>query len=738
MDIREARQQVGRVARSGVVDGDYFPLAGGLNTDDSPLTIAPGELLDGVNYEPRTLGGYQRLQGYERLDGHIAPSQAPYYILAFNSGTPAHYPSVGTVIKDASSSTFGTILVPLVLDNTGLAGYAVIGSLQGASLPIVVGGAGHVLQQPSSGAFNWGVSTGAAVIYGQSGNPTLDAAYRVAAREAARALIQKVPGTGPVRGVVEYNGTVYAFRDNAGGTEGFMYKAVGTGSANNSGWEQLGPNQTLAFTAGSLQVNVGDQIEQLATASLAVVLRIVLESGDYAAGTAAGLFVLAIGASSGFTNGGTLIDTTQAGATVGTISGTVQTPTLLPGGTYDFRIQNFFGSTGSIRLYGCDGVNPAFEFQDTAGPTAPFAGYFMQIASGMPVDTPKRLECHRGRLWLGFPGGSVQPSGINDPVVFSALQGAAELGVGYEITAMLGEMSPSQSAFYSTATLFIFTPEQIFTITGDGPNWILGPYAVDTGGSAFSVQRLGQGIFINERGFAILQAVQQLGNFALASVSLKIQSLIAGILANAVCSSISKNRSLYRLFMSDGRYVAIGFKDLKITGITLCDLSQAMSCAWAGNTLSGAELLLAGGTNGYVYQLDSGIQIDGGQLNAFLHTAFHFSKTPSRQKRYRRAQLDLFANGQCTLQFAPDYSFGQAGADAPRTLASVGSAPNPGEYANFSWSNGTVASPTFKLEGSGTNVGFVLLHQSTNENPHVIQGITLHKSMRRLDRGSQT
>lgn len=48
-------------------------------------------------------------------------------------------------------------------------------------------------------------------------------------REALRANINAVPGSGPVRGVWVYNNKVYAFRDNAGATECLMYEATGSG-----------------------------------------------------------------------------------------------------------------------------------------------------------------------------------------------------------------------------------------------------------------------------------------------------------------------------------------------------------------------------------------------------------------------------------------------------------------------------------------------------------------------------
>lgn len=715
MDIQEARQSLPKRARSAVMDNDYFPLAGGLNVAETPMQLTPGELIGVLNYEPKTLGGYQRLQGYERYDGQLAPSQAQYWLMNFGSGVPANYPVVGNVVTGVTSGATGVVLVANVLNLPNTSGELILGRVTGTFV---------LTENLEVGSTVFGACT-AVPVADSASDDTLDSTYTVAAREAQRALIAIVPGSGPVLGVTVYNGVVYAWRNNIEGSAAAMWKASG------SSWVAVPPYPQLRFVAGGNQINAGDTIIGVTSTNTATVLRVVLQSGSWAAGTAQGFFILNAGAPA-FVNGEVLNDTSIASATT---SSTAVAPTILPFGKYDFCVNNFYGSTGTIRLYGCDGLNKAFEFQDSPQ-------FLCPIETGMPVDAPLYIEQHRGRLWLAFNGGSVQPSGINDPTVYSALQGAAELGVGEYITGLLGEMSPSQSAFYSTATLFVFTNVATYTITGDGPNWIMGPFSVDTGAFPFSVQRLGQGMLLNDRGFATLTAIQQLGNFAIANFSQKIQPLIPEIKSLAACSTVSKDLSLYRLFLTDGRFVSIGFKDQKVTGITICDLSQPMNCAYAGETLGGAQFLVMGGTNGYVYQMDSGIQIDGAELNAFMRSAFHYSKMPSRQKRYRRAQLDVQAQGDCTLMYAPEYSFGAPAiqSDASRTLALVGGGGywDVAQWDEFKWDNAASSAPTFKLEGSGLNISQVIAHSSSDEPPHTIQGVSLHKSLRRLDRGSST
>lgn len=101
-------------------------MAGGLDYETPALSVQPGRMLSCKNYEVNTLGGYTRVQGYERFDGQPSPTE-----------------SVDKV--------------------------------------------------------------------------------------AARALIQAVPGSGPIRGVHVYKGEVYAFRDTADGLACKMHKATATG-----------------------------------------------------------------------------------------------------------------------------------------------------------------------------------------------------------------------------------------------------------------------------------------------------------------------------------------------------------------------------------------------------------------------------------------------------------------------------------------------------------------------------
>lgn len=57
----------------------YFQFSGGLNIDVPALSISPGQVIDCRNYEAARSGGYRRIDGYERYDGHPEPSDLKLY-----------------------------------------------------------------------------------------------------------------------------------------------------------------------------------------------------------------------------------------------------------------------------------------------------------------------------------------------------------------------------------------------------------------------------------------------------------------------------------------------------------------------------------------------------------------------------------------------------------------------------------------------------------------------------------
>ena len=234
-------------------------LRGGLDIVSSPLIVDPGRLWTCVNYEPAD-GGYRRIRGYERFDGRLRPSEAEYWMLAFDGDVTAA-PDPGDTITGQTSTA--TAVVLKTVD-----GEYVIGELDDAfdddeglnasgAAGTVSGGSGITMLERRLGA----------------PDVVTDLEYRDLAAAHRRTTIAAVPGSGHVRGVWAFEDAVYAFRDNAIETAGVMHKATPTG------WEVVMLGHSIGFDAGAVEPTVGEMVTGATSAATARLGAVVLGEG---------------------------------------------------------------------------------------------------------------------------------------------------------------------------------------------------------------------------------------------------------------------------------------------------------------------------------------------------------------------------------------------------------------------------------------------------------------------------
>ena len=193
--------------RTPPVSYDLIRLAGGFDQVTPTLSLAPGVARRAANFECSITGGYTRIAGYERFDGRPSPSDALYLVLVCNvTGTVA----VGDSVTGSSSSATAKVIA---VDGSDVVLTRMVGDF-------VVGEYLNI-----SGAFEAEITT----VQGPSADGLEDATYKSLAAEDYRSDIQAVPGSGSILGVALYNGTIYAWRNNAGGTAAVMHKSSATG-----------------------------------------------------------------------------------------------------------------------------------------------------------------------------------------------------------------------------------------------------------------------------------------------------------------------------------------------------------------------------------------------------------------------------------------------------------------------------------------------------------------------------
>jgi hypothetical protein len=682
----------------------YFPFMGGEILTDPALSQPPGSLLFGKNYEVYPEGGYRRIDGFERYDGRTKPSESIYWILEFETGTTA---TVDTnVITGATSGAVAELIVDSVVDSGSYAGNDAIGYMAVALLT----GTFQVGENIQVSASTVAVVKELANALGAT-TDALDTTYSQASIERARSKITVITGSGPIRGVWVYNGSTYAFRDNAGATECKMFKASTTG------WSAVDLGQYIKFNTGSATVAEGATITGATSSATGVVRRVAIRTGTVGTSNALGVFVLT-GVTGTFQNAENL---QVSSSTVAVSTSALITVALVPGGRYEFVNYNFGGSTATNRVYWVDGFNTCFEYDGT---------YAVPIFTGMSVDTPTHLAAHKKHLFLAFHKGSLQHCSIGDPYGWSVVTGAAEIGTGDEITGL--QVQPGDA-------MAVFNRNRIYILYGtSSADWNLKTFSNDSGAGEYTIQNLTETMFLDDRGITTFSAVNAYGDFAMNSISKKIRPIISDKKGLSIASVRVRSKGQYRIFFNDGTGIYATFSGNKIAGFIRVDLGKVVYTVCSAEDTSGDEILFFGSNDGYVYQMDKGTSFDGSTVEAMLRLSYYHFDTPTRDKRFRKIQFEMTGDSSISLQFQPDYSYSDPDVPAARTrnlnIEGSGGYWNIDNWDAFNWTGQIISTSEENLDGIGTNMGMLILSESIYEQPHIIQGVTVHYSPRRVRR----
>lgn len=694
-------------------------LQGGLDLATPAVRLSPGAAIAAKNYEsaPR---GYRSIDGLERLDGHPSPSDASYSYLPFKTGNTALM--TGAVVTGATSGATGKLLQNGTLQSGSYGASTAIGYLV---LRNVVGifAANENIQV---GAVTKAVSSDISRDRGAL-NDADDTTFYQAAIAAARADIAAVPGSGPIRGIWMFQGVKYAFRNNADASHCVMWKATA------AGWVAVNSSSlVLAFTAGGsggIAINVGDMIAGAISGTTATVVRIVLTSGSFTGADAVGRLYLST-ASGNFVAEDIKIGVTVAGHVAGTFV-IYSTSALLPGGAYKFRNENFYGASNLRRMYWADGVNSAFEFDGTVA---------TPIFTGMAVDAPLRLETHKNQLFLTFPGGSLQNSAPGNPYGWSVVLGAAEIGIGEEITNLLSAVS---------GVLMITGANSIHILYGNTvDDFSLSTLSRDAGAIADSTQNMGASpYYMDNQGIREMSATQAYGNFTFGTgaISQNVQPLVKFKYDNGakVINSLRvRGKDQYRIFYDDGTGLSVYVARLNQNGQSVpevlpFDLGLNFLCGTA-YTDDGGEILLFGSDDGFVYQLDAGTSLDGATLDGFLRLPFYNLKSPAMNKQWKKTTVEMDATATTILGLVAAFDYGDP--DSPPELEQQFDVQGGGGFwdestwNDFYWSTAVNGRAEAYIDGFGANCSLTIFYSGIYQVPHTLQAVTYNYAQRGLVR----
>jgi len=669
-----------------VQEPEYVRLIGGLDQHTPTLSLKAGALRESKNWEASINGGYSRIKGYERFDGRPNPSDAVYGTLTLNvTGSLA----VGDVMTGVTSAATAKVIY------------------RNGSLVVTTKQTGLFV---AAETINVGGTPRATVTTIGGSEPALDFRARMLnlAADEYRNDILVVPGSGPIRGVFQFLGVTYAFRDNIGGTASILYKSTA------GGWTLVPFNHSLPFSNANTSVQVGDTLTQFT--STATIIRVIVETGTLASGTNTGRLLITAPSGGNFSAGAA----TSTGGGALTINLGNAIPVLSPGGTYEFDVGTV---AAEKRVYGVDGVNKAFEFDGTT---------LVQIAvAGNSPDAPKHLLVHSGHLLLSY-GNSLQNSGIGDPFNWTVTAGGGERQADGEIT-ILKRLSGSQA----TPAAAVCSDESTQILYGSSnADFQLVSYEDSTGAKAKSAQRLGGLLVLDDHGVTNVATSQNFGNFVSNSLTLNIRSYMQERRNLCTGSMVLRDKSQFRLFFSDGSGLYLTMANGKLIGAMPVVFPNIVRCVSRGETPNGAETAYFGSDSGYVYRLEAGTSFDGAAIDWDLTTVYANQRRIRRDKRYRSATFEVSGNSYAQFNVIFDLDYGSTRRRQQTSEESIELALSEFNWDEFVWDEFTwdgkgLLPTTNKIKGSGENIAVRVFGSSDYFDQFTLNSVVLTYSLRK-------
>lgn len=686
-------------------------MTGGLDTSSAPMSVPEGCVVGSKNYIERVVdGGYETPGGYERYDGRQRPSDAEIVAIEAD-GTWTTAAVVGATATGGISGATGTICY---YSGTLIALTEVVGTFVN----------GEVLQV---GAASIGIA--------DTSSPSVDALtlndMLAGAAEIYRAAIEAPPGSGPLLGACVIDNVVYAFRNNAGGTQQDVWKAT------SAGWvavEYPNPWKVSFDTGNGVASDIGSFFMTQGGVTAAV-HRVMRDEGSWTGGTAKGILALR-----GAPTGGSLTTGAATITGLGTVNLTsvAAAAPLAPNGrwsfvSYQFNEQYFSMPPGSLPVYGVDRVERP-GLADGGGNCIEFDGFMATPLYVNGISGPWRIACHKQHLFVVERHTNLVHSGIENPYAFNALEGGGDIKIGGKVTAL----EPVQGS-QDVGAMAILSENRTDILYGnDESNWNLVGLSSSVGAKVYSTQTIDSLIGMDKEGVRDFRPTQTFGNFTYNTLTNHVRRNVVG--RTPVGSVVDRAGGRYRMFFADGSW--------------LCGTPRKGRWSWMPGEypvalhwvqdweLDGEPVMLAGGEDGMLYMLDKGRSFDGEPIEAWLKMAYAHCGDPMARKAFRGVSVEIRGESAGELQVMCDYSYGDTAIsqNAP-SAATNNPIPPPGTPWDLgTWDTGTWDSQyatTLDIgsEGVGENASVIFYSRTAKQLPHHITTLQHHYLPRRKKRG---
>jgi hypothetical protein len=326
---------------------------------------------------------------------------------------------------------------------------------------------------------------------------------------------------------------------------------------------------------------------------------------------------------------------------------------------------------------------------------------------------PAYIDEFRNHLFLGYSVGALVFSGPGLPLDYRTIAGAGTFAFGDDMTGML-----------SVATsLVVYGRGLIEYVAGNSVDDFQKLTVTAAAGAVLRTPQVfgTDQIYLDDAGLRRLSSSANYGDFedgdgdAIASAA--VQAEAAGE-RHPTTSLVVTAKDQYRLHWDDGSGVVL-YMGRKYPETLPFKLPVTFFSSCVGEIQSGnGDRVFAGGTDGYVYELNKGTSFDGAAIDTYLRLSFNNLKSPTQNKVFHKFSADVLCDDAITvgIKFDIDYSRAPERGDQSNEAASAGMPIiSTDAFASIDWTQPVQGEVTHYLYGFGRNVAVTLITSAADK-----------------------
>ena len=517
-----------------------------------------------------------------------------------------------------------------------------------------------------------------------------DLRYRSMAFQFGVDSVSVVPGIDKIRGVVELDKEVIAFRDNG--------EKCGVFISSNNGWSAVPATYLVKLKNLVKPENL-------------------LDNSNFTSGDVSGVIhsvILAPDSQSGYVVLSRSVTTNQPlqinNLAVATVENCTQV-SLSKGKGWQFIYHNFYGGSNTFYAYGCNGEQ-IIEVRPN--------GVVVPIL--LNNDNPQYICAHRNHLFASFQGGQLRHSLVGHPNQWSVLLGSEQFGLGDEITALSSTVG---------GVLIVGCRNKTAGLYGSGrDDWVLKDIS-SVGIYPNTLQTSFVPLAISKNGITRIDQTEQFGDFRLSEVDANRKLGFDKQHYNIAYSSTKPKSNQIRFYSAEGRHLCIMFQPDGTTKSTFFTYPEKVEGIWQS-----PDNVYMAFDDGKVYrQSDNCYSFSGKKIDWIVKMAFNHCGAPTLIKSWHSAELQATTEGKSKLsyRFDLDYNSNYHAATLGKDLqiAGGGGRWNDSLWNDFLWSAEDYSAPTFHLSGYSRNIALSFSGSSIYSPQFEISGLILNYITRR-------